>query len=279
MAKEFRIVQFSMRNVIRTSIHIFLQNLLPFLFLALLGIFPRLLEDLLVGHLSGAYWLTMTLFILLKNMIFIMVVLYTVQIFRGHSKGILFNILEKSLSRFFPLLMVYLIIFGSLLTSIIVISIFVVVIWQVFFGIWLSTTWLVLIGTALLAAPGLALVTIFWVVAPVVVIEQRGVFMSFRHSVELTKGNRWKILGILALALVGCSLIVGLFGTLEIGLLNIFFPILFEGPTAAGTAFVWRFSGSAAEVWITVVVAVSYQFLVSERGVTVPDHATRAAHS
>ncbi|HET7444627.1 MAG TPA: hypothetical protein VFJ57_08215 [Solirubrobacterales bacterium] len=49
------------------------------------------------------------------------------------------------------------------------------------------------IGTALLILPGLFLLTIWAVIAPVIVIEGSGVLDSFARSQELVRGNGWPV--------------------------------------------------------------------------------------
>lgn len=61
---------------------------------------------------------------------------------------------------------------------------------------------LVTIGFAILIVPGLIL-AVLWVVAiPAMVVEDEGVFGSLGRSTELTKGNRWRIVGLAILVLI-----------------------------------------------------------------------------
>ena len=53
------------------------------------------------------------------------------------------------------------------------------------------------IGFILLIAPGLYLLTIWAVIAPVIVLERVGVFESFGRSQQLVKGFGWPVLGVL----------------------------------------------------------------------------------
>lgn len=103
---------------------------------------------------------------------------------RGFSVG---EALSKGLARFLPLLGVSLLV--GLMTG---------------------------IGIILLIVPGLIVLCIFYAAAVVCVVEQKGVFASLSRSAELTKGYRWKILGLLLIvgvvsAVVGA--IVGGIGT------------------------------------------------------------------
>jgi hypothetical protein len=58
------------------------------------------------------------------------------------------------------------------------------------------------IGFLLLIVPGLILVTIWAVVAPVIVIERRGVFEAFGRSRQLVQGNGLAVLGVLVLLFI-----------------------------------------------------------------------------
>ena len=53
------------------------------------------------------------------------------------------------------------------------------------------------IGLLLLIIPGLFLLTIWAVIAPVIVIERTGALAAFGRSTELTKGNRWQVFGVI----------------------------------------------------------------------------------
>ncbi|HEX6153777.1 MAG TPA: hypothetical protein VFZ19_09680, partial [Solirubrobacterales bacterium] len=50
-------------------------------------------------------------------------------------------------------------------------------------------------GFLLLVVPGLFLLTIWAVIAPVIVIERRGVFESFGRSRQLVRDNGWPVFG------------------------------------------------------------------------------------
>ena len=61
----------------------------------------------------------------------------------------------------------------------------------------------IILGFLALIIPGFILMTMFWVVVPVAVIERQGVGASLNRSRELTDGCRWPIFGILILLIVG----------------------------------------------------------------------------
>jgi Uncharacterised protein family (UPF0259) len=55
----------------------------------------------------------------------------------------------------------------------------------------------IVIGFVLLAVPGLILLTIWAVAAPVVVLERPGVFAALGRSRELVRGNGWQVFGVI----------------------------------------------------------------------------------
>lgn len=68
------------------------------------------------------------------------------------------------------------------------------------------------VGLVLLVIPGLWLICLYYAAVPVCVVEQRGVIASMGRSAELTKGYRWKVLGLV--------LIVGLVTIIVSGTLS-----------------------------------------------------------
>jgi hypothetical protein len=55
----------------------------------------------------------------------------------------------------------------------------------------------VVIGFILIIIPGLFLLTVWSVAAPVVVLERPGVFAALRRSRELVRGNGWQVFGVI----------------------------------------------------------------------------------
>ncbi len=69
------------------------------------------------------------------------------------------------------------------------------------------------IGFVLLIIPGLILLVMWSVVAPVTVLERPGVFAAFGRSRELVRGNGWAVFGVIAIvgvAVIVVSLAVGI---------------------------------------------------------------------
>lgn len=60
----------------------------------------------------------------------------------------------------------------------------------------------VAIGFVLLIVPGLVLMVIWCVVAPVTVLERPGVLAAFSRSRELVRGNGWSVFGVIVLVFV-----------------------------------------------------------------------------
>jgi hypothetical protein len=71
----------------------------------------------------------------------------------------------------------------------------------------------VAVGFVLLIIPGLYLLVIWSVVAPVTVLERPGVFDAFRRSCHLVRGNGWAVFGVIVivfLAVAVASIAVGI---------------------------------------------------------------------
>ena len=68
------------------------------------------------------------------------------------------------------------------------------------------------IGFVLLLVPGIIIMLMWSVAGPAVVVERDGVMRAFSRSSELTKGSRWKILGLFVVLLVIYVLVFMLLG-------------------------------------------------------------------
>jgi hypothetical protein len=71
------------------------------------------------------------------------------------------------------------------------------------------------IGFVLIIVPGLILLTIWAVIAPSIVVEDKGVFEAFGRSRELVRGNGWNVFGAIVLAfliVVAVGLVAGIIG-------------------------------------------------------------------
>ena len=68
------------------------------------------------------------------------------------------------------------------------------------------------LGFLLLIVPGLFLLTIWAVIAPVIVLERAGVLPAFGRSRELVRGNGWPVFGVIVLLfliVIAIGLVVG----------------------------------------------------------------------
>ena len=63
------------------------------------------------------------------------------------------------------------------------------------------------IGFILLIIPGLFLLVIWSVVAPVTVLERPGVFNAFERSRELVRGNGWNVFGVIVLVFLAVVIV------------------------------------------------------------------------
>lgn len=68
------------------------------------------------------------------------------------------------------------------------------------------------LGMIVFLIPGIILMLMWAVAIPSLVVERQGIFAAFARSRELTKGSRWKILGVLVLLLVAYMLLTIVLG-------------------------------------------------------------------
>jgi len=123
------------------------------------------------------------------------------------------------------------------------------------------------IGFVLLIVPGLILLTIWAVIAPVIVIERSGVIDSFGRSRELVRGNGWPVFGAIIVAFLITALVGALLST-------------FAAAIADGVILRIVFSALASTVTAPItalVAAVLYYRLLPERPATTPAAAVPPA--
>lgn len=112
---------------------------------------------------------------------------------------------------------------------------------------------LVTIGFIFLIIPGIIL-TLMWIVStPAMMVENKGVFDSMSRSSELTKENRWRILGIGLLILIAYIVVA-----IIIGILAAITPIL---GIIGGIALL-----IAVYPYLAIIVSVLYFNLVEVKG-------------
>lgn len=118
---------------------------------------------------------------------------------------------------------------------------------------------ILILGFIALVIPGLIVMTMFWVVVPVAVIERKGVGASLSRSRYLTYGHRWAIFGILVLLVVA----QGVFQLVVQNLLLPSFPFRAQDlvPWLVGDWLITAFFSALA----AVTVGVGYYLLRSEK--------------
>jgi hypothetical protein len=74
------------------------------------------------------------------------------------------------------------------------------------------------IGFLLFVIPGLILLTIWAVIAPVIVAERSGVMDSFGRSRELVRGNGWQVFGVIFVVFLISAVVAGILGAIGAGI-------------------------------------------------------------
>jgi hypothetical protein len=125
------------------------------------------------------------------------------------------------------------------------------------------------IGFLLLIVPGLILLTIWSVIAPVIVVEHSGVMNAFGRSRELVRDNGWQVFGVIVVVyviVVAANVILGAIGVAisETAVSRIVFSLIASTLTAPVSA---------------LVAAVIYFRLIAIKGETAPAAAAPAAPS
>jgi uncharacterized membrane protein len=121
---------------------------------------------------------------------------------------------------------------------------------------------LTLLGTFLLVVPGIMVFCAYYVAVPVVVVERPGVFASMSRSGFLTKGQRWRIFGILVVVVVA-SVVIDLIAEAILGALGTYIAVF--GPLVL-TSVVSAFGAVLNGV-------VYYQLRVAKEGVDIEEIA------
>jgi ABC-type multidrug transport system fused ATPase/permease subunit len=74
------------------------------------------------------------------------------------------------------------------------------------------------IGFLLVVVPGLILLTIWAVIAPVIVVERSGVMDSFGRSRELVRGNGWQVFGVIFVVFLISAVVGAILGGIGAGI-------------------------------------------------------------
>lgn len=126
-------------------------------------------------------------------------------------------------------------------------------------------------GFILLIVPGVILMLMWAVAVPALVVERVGVFDALRRSAELTKGSRWKILGLFVVLLLIYWVLQAMLGA--IGL------TMYGGATAAAGLTIANLIGSVIlstifnTMWGTIQPSLYVELRQSKEG----DSADRLA--
>jgi hypothetical protein len=99
------------------------------------------------------------------------------------------------------------------------------------------------IGFIFLIVPGLILLTIWSVIAPVIVVERSGAIDAFGRSRALVRGNGWQVFGVIVVVFVIVIVVQTILGAIAVGiedsaLLRIVFNVIGETVTAPIVALV-----------------------------------------
>lgn len=261
--------EFRVGEVISQSFATTIRNIVPFGILAIIAVVIMMLLFLIVGGAAGismsmspgmmepgaevpsmgaGFVVGMIVIALLSLAIYMgltaAITYGTVQDLRGQPVGI-GGLLQSGISVLPPLLGTLFVLLGVLLGLMIVAAILALI---------------PIIGALADAVLFIFIYVIFWVVIPVAVVERPGPVESLKRSVALTKGNRWRILGIILLLLL-ISIAVNI-----VSMILMFLPVIGWVLQAVLSAFVVVFSA--------VLVAVGYYRLrVAKEGADIGDIA------
>jgi hypothetical protein len=120
--------------------------------------------------------------------------------------------------------------------------------------------------TAVLVVPALFLLTLWAVTLPAMLVERTGIDVTFWRSVDLTRGRRWRVLGVFLLAFVICAICLGV--------IFLVLGILIEEGSLVDRLALWLAAGAISTV-VYPLPAILYVLLRGEiEGVTVEQIAT-----
>lgn len=262
-AQEFRVGE-----IIGQSFQTTVRNIVPFGILAIIAVVIIVIIFLIVGGIFGlslpttpgametemqapgvGFFIGLIVVGLLTFAVYMGVmaaITYgTVQDLRGQPVGV-GGLLQSAINLVMPVLGTFIVLLGVFLLAAIVAIIL---------------NFIPLLGALASIALFVFLYIIFWVVIPVAVVERPGPIASLRRSVDLTKGNRWRILGIILLLIL-----------ISIGVTIVSLLIAYLGAVLGG--IVQAVLNAILGVFGAVLIAVSYYRLrVAKEGVDIADIA------
>jgi hypothetical protein len=99
------------------------------------------------------------------------------------------------------------------------------------------------IGFLLLIVPGLILITLWLLIVPAMMLENRGVFESFGRSRQLVSGHGWSVFGVIVLTvliLIGVNIVLGIVqAAFDSRWLDLLLDIASQTVTAPFLALAW----------------------------------------
>ena len=99
------------------------------------------------------------------------------------------------------------------------------------------------IGFLLLIVPGLILITLWLLIVPAIMLENRGVFESFGRSRQLVSGHGWSVFGVIVLTvliLIGVNIVLGIVqAAFDSRWLDLLLDIASQTATAPFLALAW----------------------------------------
>lgn len=116
---------------------------------------------------------------------------------------------------------------------------------------------IIALGTVLLVIPGIIAALMLFVAIPAAVVERPGVIASLHRSAELTRGNRWRVLGVLVVSL----LIVVAVGAVGGGL-----SVLLSGGGDIPFSANWLQNAFFTAYWALLASVTYYHLRVAKEG-------------
>jgi hypothetical protein len=136
-------------------------------------------------------------------------------------------------------------------------------------GLAISMAVALMVATVFLIVPGVILYLMWFVATPVCVVEQLGPFASMGRSRELTRGHRWKILGMLLLLFIPAMIVGAIIAAVVFSLVGV------DGIVAVSSALSTTVAQVAGLIWsaiwtafFAILVVVAYHDLrVAKEGI------------
>ena len=247
MSDEPQNPEFRVSRVLGRSFSIVGRNVVSFGLVALLLMVPTLLIDLfeqagvedhgeqaafdVTNEFLALGMLGVVVYLLCWLLITAALVYGTFQELRGQHASVVAS-LSRGLARMFPVIGV------------------AIVQWVV-----------IMVGWLFFVAPGIVVAMVLWVAIPVAVVEQAGVIASLKRSAFLTKGYRWKLLGISILILVGQSI------------LTTAVEAIIGAELISTWVASWVIGAAAAVIWAVVGSVAYHDLRAAKEGVSVTEIA------